>query len=341
MRSTSEVARLSALVVAGAALVIALAACRGGGSDASSSGVAATATTDAALRDPASPGPYGVGLIELTFTRASNATGEPRPLRTLIWYPTDGRPSKGAQRDAAPASQGGPFPVVVFSHGSGGEPEFYSFFTEHLASWGFIVAAPAHIGNTSADCVLCDMKNILASARERPDDVTFVLDQVLAMRGDASQPLHGVIDPDRAALVGHSFGGWTAVFDAPRGRFQAIVSMAPGLPETLLGAAPKVQTPLMLMAGEKDEVVPKGSVDKLWGALPPETERSYVLMPEGRHLTFVDRCLGCTDGLPEGRGHELVNRYATAFLEVYLVGDQRFRSYVDAADPPDAVVVGK
>src|SRR5687768_7951909 len=37
--------------------------------------------------DPTRAGPYPVGVTRRTFTRASSATGQPRSLETVIWYP--------------------------------------------------------------------------------------------------------------------------------------------------------------------------------------------------------------------------------------------------------------
>lgn len=315
-------------LVAGA---VALSACGGGGPQ--------TATTQpaAALRDPAQPGPYGVRLTKMTFERPSTIDASPRKLVTWIWYPS----AAGAgdtSPDAAVEPVAGSFPVVIFSHGSGGQPNFYKFFTEHLASWGFVVVAPPHPGNTSADCFPCGGGSIVTSARERPGDIDYVMERMVALRNDASQPLGKIIDPARAAIAGHSFGGWTAVFAAPGDRFAAVVAMAPGLPETLLERATGITAPVMLLGGGKDELVPSGSVAKLGAALPADTT-AYVSLPEGHHLTFLDRCLGCTDALSEQRGHELVNRYATAFLETYVIKDGRYAHYLAEDVAPDALIV--
>ncbi len=306
-------------------------ACGGGG------GAAQDAAP--ALRDPGGPGPYAAGVTNMTFERPSSADGSPRRLDTMFWYPADGGGGDGARRDAPAAATGGPFPVVVFSHGSGGQPRAYTFFAEHLASWGYVVVAPPHPGNTSEDCTVCDSANLVASARERPGDMTAALDGVLALRDDPLQPLGKVVDPARTAIAGHSFGGWTAVFVAPGGRFNAAIALAPGLPATLLARAESVRVPVLLIAGGKDQIVPEGSVRKLFDALPATIDKRYVLLPAGTHLSFVETCFGCDDALSEERGHESTNRYATAFLQVHLAGDARYAQYLDRPDPPDAVLV--
>ncbi|MEX1254994.1 MAG: dienelactone hydrolase family protein [Dehalococcoidia bacterium] len=287
--------------------------------------------------DPGGTGPYAVGVTKMTSTRPSTADATPRAMETWIWYPAEG--AAGAVTDEAPATDDGPFPLVIFSHGSGGMLENQSFFTGHLASWGFVVASPPHPGNTTDDCVLCDAQNIAASAQERPGDVAFILDEMVTLHDDGTEPLGPLVDPERTAIAGHSFGGWTAVSVAPDGQFDAAVSLAPGLPESLIPVAADVRAPVMVIAGSKDEIVPKDEVDNLYDALAVATITHYVLLPEGHHLSFIDHCLGCTDALPEARGHELINRYGTVFLKVHVTGDDRFAESL-VPDPPDAELVG-
>ena len=54
---------------------------------------------------------------------------------------------------------------------------------------------------------------------------------------------------------------------------------------------------------------------------------------------FADRCFGCADALPEQRGHDLINRYATAFLETYVTKDERYAHYLREDVAPDAAIV--
>jgi predicted dienelactone hydrolase len=316
-----------------ACVAIALIACSGGAAK------SPTATTTAAsLRDPAAAGPYSVGVTKMTFERPSTIDGTPRKLDTWIWYPaaTNG---DGTPTSAVTPATGGPFPVVVFSHGSGGQPHFYKYFTEHLASWGFVVVAPPHPGNTSADCFPCGGASIAPSARERPTDVTFVLEQVLALKNDATQPLGKIVDGTRTAIAGHSFGGWTSVYAGAGGPFNAIISMAPGLPASLVGRAVSDHVPTLILGGAKDELIAPADVMKLFAALPSDDAKTYVSFPDGHHLTFSDRCLGCTDALTTERGHDLVNRYSTAFLETFVMKDDRYAHYLTEDVAPNAVIV--
>lgn len=290
-----------------------------------------------ARRDPSERGPYAVGRTRMTFERETN-NGETRVLDTWIWYPASGDAGVAVADGADPARSGGPFPVVIFSHGSGGSPEKQSFFTEHLASWGYVVAAPPHPGNTTGDCFPCGTDSIIKSAGQRPDDVTFVLDSLLALKGDAAQPLGPIIDPERTALAGHSFGGWTAIYSATSGRFDAVIAMAPGAPQLLVGRAREIRIPVQIFESSKDQIVPAEGVRKLGGAVPENTPLVYVTLPEGRHLAYIDRCFDCGEGLSEQRAHELINAYGTAFLQRYVAGDESYAAYLEQSAPPDALV---
>jgi len=290
-------------------------------------------SSGSSLREPASPGPYGVGIAHMTFTRASSTTGLPRVLDTVIWYPVDDEGNGEPVADAPPATKGAPFPVVLFSHGSGGEPDHASYLTEHLASWGFVVVAPAHPGNTQQDGN-CDVECLADSFINRGPDVIFTLDQVLALKDDESQSLGAIIDAERTAVTGFSFGGMTAVRAAPEGRFDAIAGLAPAAPEALIEIGRALDVPILVAAGGGDIAVPSDQVQRFYEALPGGIPRYYLYFPRATHTSFQNECQeGCE--LSQERAHELINRYVTAFLEAYVIRDGRYLRYLEQGEPPD------
>ncbi|MFP4322579.1 MAG: alpha/beta hydrolase family protein [Anaerolineales bacterium] len=167
-------------------------------------------------------GPYTVGTQELMLA------DEARPLPVTIWYPTQADAETGtrvtyrdslisfegnALADAPPASADGPYPLVIYSHGSMGYRFVSSFFTEHLASYGFVVLAPNHPGNTAVDSVTNPqsfVSNIGTNYAQRPLDVLRVLDFAEALTAPEGD-LAGLIDMERVAVTGHSFGGYTTL----------------------------------------------------------------------------------------------------------------------------------
>ena len=121
-----------------------------------------------------SSGRYEVGVTNVTFTRTLE-NNEPRPLNTVIWYPAvpgTGTAEALGRRDADVQPQR--FPWVVFSHGSCGRPRESSYLTMELARRGYVVVAPAHIGNTTDDPGCGLPANFGDSLAKRVPDVQFV-----------------------------------------------------------------------------------------------------------------------------------------------------------------------
>lgn len=167
-------------------------------------------------------GPFPVGTREFTIE------DEERPLDVTVWYPAvnpddleevteyrvliyslDGR----ALRDAEPDSANGPYPLVMFSHGSSGLRYQSLFLTEHLASYGFVVVAADHPGNTLFDAILDSdnfVDNMVDNFALRPLDVLRQIDFMDELAGPGAI-FDGVVDMQRIAVSGHSFGGYTAL----------------------------------------------------------------------------------------------------------------------------------
>lgn len=106
----------------------------------------------------------------------------------------------------APAGAEGKLPVAVVSHGIGEDRESYAWLGRALARHGFLAVHVTHAGTDKA-MLRRGYRHLYRAVRDprnwvaRMLDVQFVLDE-LAKRGDA--------DVDRAAVVGHSAGAFTA-----------------------------------------------------------------------------------------------------------------------------------
>jgi predicted dienelactone hydrolase len=285
----------------------------------------------------------------MTFTRQT-ADG-PRALKTLFWYPTGAAPDAAPQADAPPAR--GHFPIVILSHGLKVEPQLFQYLTQHLASWGFVVAAPGHNpGNTSADCPVfpCDQAAWFASLGARQEDVPFVLAQIVALKDDPSQRLGDIIDARRTAIVGDSLGGVFAISKANSFGAAIFLAPAPWGPNDRSNAG-SVRVPTLIIGGGKDTLATVGDLDAFYAALPPDIAKTYVTLAEGHHLSFLDSCdipfLAVTTAfcpealLPLARGHELINHYVTAFFETQLVGDARYAHFLSESELPDAQVAAR
>jgi len=105
------------------------------------------------------------------------------------------------------------FPVIVISHGLGSDRNSFRYLAQQLASYGFTVAVPEHPNSNSQQ--LRSLLNGRASAvtppREfinRPLDVSYLLDVLAQLdRADPSFALN----LQQVGVVGHSFGGYTAL----------------------------------------------------------------------------------------------------------------------------------
>jgi predicted dienelactone hydrolase len=230
--------------------------------------------------DPFRPGPYAVAVR--TVRLADPARG--RELPCDVWYPR-------ADADAA-VPLAGRLPLVVFSHLSGGHRRSSAFLCTHLASHGYAVAAPDHSEVVVPELVGFDAETsdaraarVAAVVASRVPDVRLVLDQ-----------LADEFDGTRVAIVGHSFGGWTALAtpdDEPR--VSSVVALAPGgsarprpgiLPVGLPFQWPR-DLPTLVLTGDQDVMTPLDGVVELFERIPATTKRMVVLRGAD-HLHFTD-----------------------------------------------------
>ncbi len=199
----------------------------------------------------AARGPYPVGVREFVIA------DDERPLAVTVWYPAlnpagapettvylpDLFPIPGqAIADAPPDVAGGPYPLVIFSHGFGGFRYQSTYLTEHLASYGFVVMSADHPGSSILDLLgedvsLDEVRQILTDSESEGQLLGRLMERGQAERGlelvsvslalrpldvlreiafaealtAADRALAGAIDLQRIAVSGHSFGGYTAL----------------------------------------------------------------------------------------------------------------------------------
>ena len=210
------------------------------------------------------------------------------------------------------------FPLVILSHGSGGEYSNHTWLIDSLVENGFIVAALNHPLNTTRD----NTDEGVISVWHRPRDITVLLDYLLK-----DSKWVDVIDENRIGAAGFSSGGYTvlalagAIYDPElmsayctseeRGkdcelatdsssvdfgdssasykdeRIKSVFSMAPAVGSAITKESlTKIRLPVFIIASKDDELVsPKYGAMRYAENIPTS---DLVLLPSGGHFIFLE-----------------------------------------------------
>jgi len=351
-----------------------------------------------ATPDPFEKGPFPVGVKTYTFydtSRKGENEGEGRRLKVDVWYPArqqykDGpfwkldmiAESQGEDlgdrraelesygfpefdtelvRDAEPDIGNGPYPVILFSHGANGIRFQSVFYTTHLASHGYVVAAPDHLFNTLWD-ILRDgysEASVIASAPDRPKDMSFLLDRLTEMNDDPENPFYRSMDLENVGITGHSFGGFTSVATPCNDeRFKVSVPHSPVISMAVIFGCTleEYPVPIMVMGGTKDNTLRYYDQYCEYGMIKGSPKYLYELVGGG-HFTFSDMCRldletmaeemdfgdaahalgdGCspTDNVPYVEAQTTINYYGTAMFNWQLRGSEGSKELLDDRDDP-------
>ena len=249
---------------------------------------ASPSTASGAAPDPSALGPFDVGHTQMDVVDPDR---EDRTLPTEIWYPADpgsaiGDPTlypllgpigitSAAAVDDIPPTEEMFRPLIIFSHGSGGFAIQSIVLVETLASHGFFVAAPNHVGNTQFDEMNETSDPFDVIARNRPQDASAVIDALLERGFTPDDPFYLKIRPFMIGAAGHSFGGFTVLAlaggyeDIPADpRVTAILPISGAASILSDEELQAVDVPTLFLGGTEDELVP----------IDPETVRAFDLI---------------------------------------------------------------
>ena len=179
-------------------------------------------------------------------------------------------------------------PLIVYSHPSLQGRRAATFLCTYLADHGYTVAAMDH-----SECVEPSFQRPEQETKEaklarwqavidaRIPDVRFLLDQL--------PPAEAI------GIVGHSFGGWTALaFAEVDPRVKSVVALAPGgASKPLPGILPvrlnyMWSAPTLIFAAENDTATPLDGVTEIFERT--RAPKRLEILPNADHLHFVDSC---------------------------------------------------
>jgi predicted dienelactone hydrolase len=180
-----------------------------------------------------------------------------------------------------------PRALILFSHHSGGSRNSAQYLCNHLASHGYAVAALDHSDTqlprpSDAGSNAERERRLNAWIGARVPDIRFLLHKA----GENAQ---------RVGIVGHSFGGWTALA-APthEPRIEAVVALAPagatnprpGTISAQLDFKWQRDVATLVVAAENDVSIPLAQVRDVFDRIP--SRKRLVTLPNADHLHFID-----------------------------------------------------
>jgi predicted dienelactone hydrolase len=300
-----------------------------------------------AQEDPARTGPHEV----VVATRKWRDEARNRSLRTEIWRPEILDPLS-------------PAPVVVYSHGFAGNRLQSRLLCSHLASHGYVVASVDHAASAFVDL---NIFRLHLSARERPHDLRVVLDKLGEECRSQTSPFAGRLDLQRAAAVGHSLGGYTALaaagawldlrsrkengdipasepdyMDFDDARIVAAVAHAPVMGPFLTPQSVRnVVKPVLILAGSRDaQSSPRIHQQPLFDSLPGL--RYFGVVDGATHYNFMDQDfldaapaivrLSHFPRIERKLADAVILRQTTAFLERHLRGTTKYDAWLTKQD---------
>jgi len=198
-----------------------------------------------ALKTFAPDGPYKVGVM-IDHIKLADRTAP-----VIIWYPA--KPAVGASAyvyaknfsgyavlNAPVDKKDAPYPLINFSHGIGACGDCSVFYTENLASFGYVVIAIDH-----KDSAMCHIEgkpdismgkialsfltgggdlsttvyNLFSDRFQdsgftpfyRAEEATATINFALALNQNPGSALSKMMDPEKIGASGHSFGGFTTL----------------------------------------------------------------------------------------------------------------------------------
>ena len=245
-------------------------------------------------------------------------------------------------------------PVVLFSHGLGGNREGSAFLGKHWAKRGYLAVFLQHPGSDDSvwkDLPVAQRLEALKKAAGLKDfmlrvqDVPVVLDQLEIWNKDTAHALAGRLDLKHVGMSGHSFGAVTTQavsgqkYPIGKGftddRIQAAVIMSPSGPANgnTKQAFGNVKIHWMLPTGTKDSNPISGADAKtrliVFPDLSPNSKYQMIL-DNAEHSAFTERALPGETERRNPNHHRAILAVSTAFWDAYLRENNDARQWLDS-----------
>ncbi len=243
---------------------------------------------NASAYDPFERGSFPVG--ERTVVAEDERRERSFPCE--MWYPATAN-----RRDAGACP--GAYPLILFSHHSGGNRMASSYLCRHLAGHGYVVAALDHSEISARDLARAEGETperksarMASWIESRVPDLRFLLDVVLE---GSIWNAEARVDPAAVGAIGHSFGGWTVLAATElEPRIRAVVALAPagsskprpGILPAQLDFAWGRDVPTLYVVAENDVSLPLAGMRELFERTP--AAKRMAILSRTDHLHFVD-----------------------------------------------------
>jgi dienelactone hydrolase len=317
-----------------------------------------TAPSPMAEYDPFARGRFRVGVrtiqaldtlrnrlfaCEVWYPAAAQHAGQDLAPATQDFFtdPPAGAPRRQmAVRNAA--AQPGTYPLLIFSHSSGGRRRQSTFLCTHLSSHGYVVAALDHSELVAPELArregeTAEQKTARADAwiAGRVPDVRFLLDYLLE---SAAWDSEARLDPARIGIVGHSFGGWTALASPEVDlRISAVVALAPGgsshPPPNIIPAKLTFRwgrdVPTLYLVAENDTALPLAGMYELFDRT--QATKHMVILRRADHGHFADEVEQQAGLCSSEQAHLFVRGLTLSHMDAALKRQQRAQHFWAAA----------
>jgi predicted dienelactone hydrolase len=277
------------------------------------------------------PGPFSMDSVTLDW----NDKQRKREVPVRIYYPKEAK---------------SPLPVIIWSHGLGGNRDGYVYLGKFWASHGYVVVHPQHKGSDSSVLREGGMQGLKTAgnarnAIDRPKDITFVIDQLTELN-KSSGKWQGMFNLDAIGVGGHSFGAQTSLLIGGQqlgpakgysdSRVKALMPMSAPVPLPMLRdrAYSAVKLPTMHMTGTRDDS-PIGETKAAERRIPFDhiagCEQWFINFQDGDHMIFSGRMARAND---EQKKQDLefqkqIKQCSLAFWNAHLKHDAKAAEWLN------------